>query len=696
MNKSSVLLIAAALSAGSLAPRLAVAASTPPVGTVRQWLGLDEFNGSLYRKDYTLRGVGSKVELWVANDLAFPPGDCRAAVANSTTITDPQVTAFIGEFDGTIFPRESTAFSTPPNRDGTNAQLGPDVSAHGGVYTGDGDKTVLLVDNIRDANFHDFPATAAYLDALLSPLLLELFDRNVLLVDAFDWAHRTGATPPDATTADPCTSRPAAPRFYESAVAREWQKLAHSYADPSEHAWVVEGMSGFAQSLTDYVDFGLSVTDRGANRDLYCFQGFGIVATPFNPTPTPCGGPENSLTRFDESSREADRGIATAFTIFLADRYGTDFVSALHRDAGRQGITGLAAALLAKGIADPYVVIHDFQSMVLLDRIVGDTPHALFRENQRFSLKARQTGTAKARVTTPSLHSSLNLDNPDAYDDPGVAPNGADYILLRNGAGQALTGNALQSVSFIGSPTLTPEPLAWSLVTSDPDRFGNSVLFSGNGNSLDAAAVTSVTVPTVDPTLRFVAKYGAEFAYDYGYVQVSTNGGQTYTSIAGDKTVPGLLGPGLNGTTSGFEPHTFDLSAYAGQNILLAFRYVSDSGVNEGGLLIDDVSIGGTTISDGSSLAPFDSPTERRPIAVANWNVRLVAFDDGARPRARQIEFNATNQVQLRKSDVKRLSRYQKVVAIVAYDEPTETHPQYAPYQLTVNGVVQPGGAPLP
>ena len=36
------------------------AAETPPVGTVRQWLGLDDFQGSLYRKDYTLRGVGEQ------------------------------------------------------------------------------------------------------------------------------------------------------------------------------------------------------------------------------------------------------------------------------------------------------------------------------------------------------------------------------------------------------------------------------------------------------------------------------------------------------------------------------------------------------------------------------------------------------------------------------------------------------------
>ena len=40
------------------------------------------FNGILYRKDYTLRGVGAHIEVWVANDLAFPAGDCRTQVAD--------------------------------------------------------------------------------------------------------------------------------------------------------------------------------------------------------------------------------------------------------------------------------------------------------------------------------------------------------------------------------------------------------------------------------------------------------------------------------------------------------------------------------------------------------------------------------------------------------------------------------------
>ena len=55
--------------------------ATPAVGTGRQWLGLNDVDGKFYRKDYTLRGVGDHIEVWVANDLAFPAGDCRGATA---------------------------------------------------------------------------------------------------------------------------------------------------------------------------------------------------------------------------------------------------------------------------------------------------------------------------------------------------------------------------------------------------------------------------------------------------------------------------------------------------------------------------------------------------------------------------------------------------------------------------------------
>ncbi|WP_419993607.1 choice-of-anchor J domain-containing protein [Streptomyces boninensis] len=657
------------------------AGETPPVGTVRQWLGLDDFQGRLYRKDYTLLAVGEKIEVWVANDTAFPAGDCRTQIPDSTKVTQAQAEYLADQFDTTMFPKETAAFSTPPDRDGSKSTLPPDANGNGGVYTGAGDRTVTLVDNVRDDNFYTFPEAPTYTAGFFSAQFNELFDRNVMTIDAFDWLHRTGADPADEPTGDLCTSRPARPLLYEGVFAHEWQHLLQYYTDPGETTWMNEGLSDLAQTLVGYVDGTRTVFDRGGDSHLFCFQGFGTVQTPTNPNPRDCGGPENSLNLWGEGTPNkllADYGNAYSLMLYLYDHYGTDLITRLHRDGALHGLPSLEAALKAEGAKDLYRVLHDFQTSTLVDKSIGER-RGIF------------LGRPKSAVTTPSLRATVNFANPDVNDDPGAAPNGADYVALQKSGGTLLKGRDLRSLSFKGATTLPPLPLKWTVVPNDPDRPGNPVLWSGNASNLDSAAVTPVAVPTADPTLRFTAKYGAETGFDYGYVVVSTDGGSTYTAVPGNKTVAGPLGPAVNGTTTGFEAHSYDLSAYAGENILLGFRYVSDGGVNEGGWLIDDITVGATQVSDGSSVEPFDSPTEIKPTTVHNWNLRLIGLDEKHKIAA-QAEYNGKNSFTLSRAALARFSLFPKVVAIVAYDEPTEQVQQYAAYTLTVNGVTQPGG----
>jgi hypothetical protein len=671
-------------SASTKSARVKAAPATPAVGTVRQWLGLDDVAGNYYRKDYTLRGVGDKIEVWVANDIAFPANDCRSQIPSSTQITDAQVADLINEFDTNMYPKETAAFSTPPDRDGTHPRLPPDpATGVVGDYTGDGDKTVTLIDNVRDANYYDFATNPTYIAGFFWSTFNEAFDRNVMTIDAFDWLHRTGANPPDEPTNDPCTSRGARPRAYEATFAHEWQHLLHYYTDPNEVTWVNEGLSDFAQTLVGYVDANNTVFDPRPDSHIYCYQGFGPVVTASHPSPLDCGGPQNSLTLWDEGTPSAvlaDYGNAYQFMLFLFDRYGLDFMSKLHRDGTAQGIAGLREALAAEGVTNVYKVIHDYQTATLVDKIVGD----------RFGL---MLGVPKSRVTAKTFRSTVNLANPQAYEAAGAAPNGADFVPLQAANGTVLRGRDLRSVRFNGATTLPPAPMEWTLTSEDPDRAGNSVLFSGNASGTNVTAVIPVDVPTADPTLTFLAKYGAEAGYDYGYVSVSTDGGKTYTAIAGDKTVETPNGPALNGTTTGFEPHTFDLSAYAGTSILVNFQYISDGGIDEGGLLIDDIAVGGILISDGSSLEPFRTASQISPTVVNNWNLRLIGIDE-KRHAAWQFEYNGRASVNVNRWDVALLSIFPKVVAVVAYDEPTEQVTQYAPYTLTVNGVVQPGGGP--
>ena len=321
------------------------------MGQVRTWLALDDYNGSIYLKPYKLLGIGDNIEVWVAEDTSFPAGDCRNDLGLAK-ITKKQVNRFINEFDSNIYPAESTTFSVPPERDGKHSPL---AKHYNGLprtqFQGDGDNIVVLVDNVRDANFYD-PTSEdgqTYIAGFFYSLFNEYTDRNVMTIDAYDWRHRTGANPPDDTT-DPAyiqcaaelgSSRPlgtSRPHLYEGVFAHEYQHLLEYYQDPAEVSWVNEGLSDWAQTLVGYVDPSLPPDAPGADSHISCFQGYQDPSF---------GGPENSLTAWgDQGGPEilCDYGAAYTMMEYLDSHYGNAFMTALHQEP-LGGLEGLQKVL---------------------------------------------------------------------------------------------------------------------------------------------------------------------------------------------------------------------------------------------------------------------------------------------------------------------------------------------------------------
>ena len=105
-------------------------------------------------------------------------------------------------------------------------------------------------------------------------------------------------------------------------------------------------------------------------------------------------------------------------------------------------------------------------------------------------------GARKAAVTTPSLRSTVNLDNPASYADPGAAPNGADYVAAARAGGAHCSGKDLESLTFDGRDDAAAAAAEVDGRSTTPRTApGNPMLWSGNANNLDASAVTPVTVP---------------------------------------------------------------------------------------------------------------------------------------------------------------------------------------------------------
>ncbi|HUR73144.1 MAG TPA: hypothetical protein VMZ00_02640 [Sporichthya sp.] len=489
---------------------------TPPVGTTLLWPALDMTKPSvagIYLKQYTLRGVGNHIEVWVASGsdgvssgTDFPAGDCRtAAVKGSTDITDTQVKYLINQFDNNMYPKETQAFSTPKDRAGL-ATL-PGLTPAGINFAGDGDNTVTLIDNVRDPNFYDFPTNRSYVAGFFMPLMNEITDRNVMTIDAFDWAHRTGPNPKNEPSDDLCQSRPARPFTYESVFAHEWQHLLQNYIDQGEATWVNEGLSEFAETLVGYADNTHTIDDPASDGAVNCFQGWSIVKGRSNPNPSPCGGPQNSLTMWGDEGEGseilADYGNAWSFMLFLYDRYGLPILSGLHRDAEAQGLASVQKQLdtIAPGTKVPDV-LHDYQVMNLVDRFVD--------------VKGGQVkGIDKSRVVARSLNATLNLANPTASAKPGAAPNGADYVVLRQPKGAlpaSLAFSGAQTTTASSAPPSEDDPLAAvDKVLAGQDSSGAVANWHVTLVGLDAAKHRALIRSVQGFTTSFTAKDLAAF-----------------------------------------------------------------------------------------------------------------------------------------------------------------------------------------
>jgi hypothetical protein len=671
------------------------ALASPPVGTQKIWPVINFVTGGARLETMTLRAVGEKSEIWVSNNLNYPAGNgaCRNDGVRNV-VTNAQAEYMAGEFDNNMYPEMTRVFSSPPSRDGTGATLPGLVGLPADYYSGPGDKIVTLVANFRDENFSDitFPS---YVAGYHSSGINAFVNRNVMSIDSFDWAHRTGPNPPNEPSTVLCDNKPAQPLKYEAIFAHEYQHLLEFWASPGERTWANEGLSDYAITVTGYGFPHRTIDQIGWESHIQTFLGWRLLQTPANQIPQPLGGPENSLTLWDDQGgleTLSDYGAVWTFMEFLADRYGEGFMTALHNEDAN-GLPGLQAVL------DQFLtgkttqeLIHEWAAMVALDASIDDGAN----------LRGQ---TDKADYEVGTLHSSIYWVNPQAYSSVGAPPNGSDYVQLRDAAGNPLQASQVRSLSFEGARQHTLLPVTWDVF----DFAGDAVLRSAAADNLDRVILREVAVPAADPTLRFQLRYGLEETWDFFFVQVSTDNGATWTSLANANTTsvhdpgarPAIIDelPGFSGDADWHE-ETFDLSAYAGQTVLLAFRNMTDTntlgngGAIEAGVWVDDVSVGGTAVSDGSTLEGWRA--EVAAPAVNGFTLQLVGISSNGEFSSilSQVPLTDGFSAAVAGGNLRRLvgDEVDLVGAIVMYDEPSEAITRYAPYQLQVNGVLQPGG----
>ena len=128
---------------------------------------------------------------------------------------------------------------------------------------------------------------------------------------------------------------------------------------------------------------------------------------------------------------------------------------------------------------------------------------------------------------------------------------------------------------------------------------------------------------TTAPIFSFASYWSFEQDYDYGYVEVSTDGGATWTKLPDMDAIfvdDGMGNLGLNGEGQG--TLRFDLAAYASKPITLRLHDTSDVGVQWAGWWADDFKLadGATTLFSDDVENPPNGWTTNHFVIVPKTN----------------------------------------------------------------------------
>jgi immune inhibitor A len=326
---------------------------------------------------------------------------------------------------------------------------------------------------------------------------------------------------------------------YLDVLSHELQHAVHWNSDASEDTWVNEGLSELAASLAGY-------GNSNAGRFLRA-------------------GP-TSLVHWPVSGMgsQASYGAASLFMRYLAEHYGDPRDLRPLVEQPLDGIAGINAFLRSQGHQTTFRRV--FADWIAANYIDQFQPGL---EDPRY----RYAGIGISTAPTELLVSGATLED----QLPQFA---AEYIQPRGLSGPTrISFKGAQEVALI-PVEVGPEGCWWSNV----------------GDSIDSTLTRALDLSgNLDPTLEYQVWFELEQDWDYTYIEISRDGGQTWRILGTSHTsaasgVSNNLGPGYTGESGGWLNESVDLARYAGQKVLLRFQYVTDDAINGSGLCLQGFS----------------------------------------------------------------------------------------------------------
>jgi len=417
--------------------------------------------------------------------------------------------------------------------------------------------------------------------------------------------------------------------------------LKSYYEEQSKGLYTVEGdVIGWVQVPHSEAWYGIDMCPGARS------AGYSPLADGFLPE----GGDPRSLVR------DAIDACVAAYPNFdwtQYDQNGDDIldrVMIVHAGYGEEDSTAL---LKESGIGEHAIWSHSWMVWPFYD--IGDTglkigPYTMMAENGTVGLFAHEfahsLGTVDLYAYYPGETSAgfwtLMADDwaggwPYSAVPPGLDP-WHKYLLGWNDP-VVLNTMSPETEVTVGQACAPPDGTADSVLINLPPQIeqpiqpasGSYMWWGGKEVYLDAKLTLATPLDLTDATtvtLSFKTFYDIEEGWDFGFVQVSTDGGVTWTSLPGTSTTdqhdPDSFFvdemPGYTGYSGGWLDETVDLSGYAGlSDVRLRFRYETDPAVLGMGWFLDDITI----TADGDVIFFDDAESLDSRWLVEEW----VRFD---------------------------------------------------------------------
>ena len=525
-------------------------------------------------------------------------------------MTDDQLDYMLAEFDNTIYPTVTSIYGEPLAR-------------------GDeGQKVWTLLFNIRDYAYYHTDATS-YIAGYFSASSSAENNKNIMHIDTYDWANRTGPGPHPGP-GDP------RPYLYEGIFAHEFEHLVHFDIDPDEPSWVDEGLADLAGFFCGY----------GHSEGHIAYY---MVYHPFTALTFWGGGLE-------------DYGASYLFQLYLFEQYGgAAFTSALVQEQAN-GIEGIENTLAAFGHKDSFDEIFD-------NWMVANYADDTRKSGGKYGYETLTVGSTDTWGYTIEYALSYNWWGP-----PDEAPFAIPSAWL--GDPQPYTAHYYRFNCDDDTK-----------VYIDGEDFSGTLPYSGSYEWYSDAEAwawrsfyQSFDIPGGGATLDFYTNFDIEGDWDYGYVEVydqdtgewytlNATGTVDYVAIAQDNpNCPTEREPttydaagrwhAFTGNSGGWIPVSMDLSPFAGHRIDLYFTTWQDGAFTLKMMYVDNISIPEIGFFDDVESGEGDWTSTEWYVTdgIESNNIGVVVIDTKWIPTERYPEFSGNNAMSILK--VRSLKRF--------------------------------------